>query len=208
MRDRRHKSGASATPRWLGVVVAIALLWTSQARAAETEVYLLRGWFGIFSTGLDTMAEQLKANGIRAEVLGHLSWKTARDAIIEERAAGRNPRLVLVGHSQGADNVIDIARALEPHNIKVDLLVTLAPFMQSKVPDNVVQAVNYYQSPGWGEPLTAVPGFHGKISNINVEGDLSILHVNIDKSPKVQAAILHDIIELSQSKQISSSPGK
>src|SRR5262249_59508192 len=36
--------------------LAIALEWSSVSKA-ETRVYLLRGWFGIFSTGLDTLAE-------------------------------------------------------------------------------------------------------------------------------------------------------
>jgi hypothetical protein len=193
--------------KWFSVVVVIALLWSSNGRAAETEVYLLRGWFGIFSTGLDGIAEQLQAKGVKTEVLGHLAWKSTLDKIIQERAAGKNYLLVLVGHSQGANNIIDVARALEPHDIKVDLLVTLAPFMQDNVPANVVRAVNYYQSPGWGEPLTADPGFHGKLSNINVEGDLNIVHTNIDKNPKVQADIVRDIIDLSQSNNARPRPG-
>jgi hypothetical protein len=191
--------------RWLGPVVACALLWSSQAQAAETEVYLLRGWFGIFSTGLDTMSEKLKAEGIKAETLGHLEWKKAADEIIAERAAGKTPLLVLVGHSQGANNIIDMARLLEPHKIKVDLLITLAPFGQDPVPDNVVRAVNYFRSPGWGEPLAGVPDFHGKISNVNVEGDWTTFHINIDKSPTVQADVLRDIIDLSQGKMGASS---
>jgi hypothetical protein len=38
----------------LGVLCfAIAPLW-SNATKAEIHVYLLRGWFGVFSTGLDS----------------------------------------------------------------------------------------------------------------------------------------------------------
>ena len=40
--------------------------------------------------------------------------------------------LVLVGHSQGANNVIDMARLLERENIPVDLLVTLAPMSRTR----------------------------------------------------------------------------
>jgi hypothetical protein len=50
----------------LGVIcIAIALLWSS-ATKAETRVYLLRGWFGVFSTGLDSLAEELRSKGIKA----------------------------------------------------------------------------------------------------------------------------------------------
>jgi hypothetical protein len=34
------------------------------------------------------------------------------------------------GHSQGGNNVVDMARELAPHNVRVDLLITLVPFLQ------------------------------------------------------------------------------
>ena len=129
---------------------------------AETRVYLLRGWFGVFSTGMDTMAEELRAKGVKAEAIGHLEWKSAALKIVDERAAGITHRIALIGHSQGANNVIDMARELEKHGVVVDLLITLVPWLQDPVPSNVVRAINYYQSPGWGSPLTADPGFKGE----------------------------------------------
>src|SRR5262245_3150356 len=101
--------------------LVIALLWSSTTKA-ETRVYLLRGWFGVFSTGLDSLAEGLRSKGIKAETVGHLAWKTTVSNIIKWRAAGNSGPLVLVGHSQGANNVIDIARLLQRENIPVDLL--------------------------------------------------------------------------------------
>ena len=59
-----------------------------------------------------------------------------------------------------------------------------------------MRAINYYQSPGWGSPLTADPGFKGELSNINVADDQGILHINIDKDPRVQAEILAAIAAL------------
>jgi hypothetical protein len=38
-------------------------------------------------------------------------------------------------------------------------------------PVNVVRAMNYYHSPGWGAPMTADAGYRGKLSNINLGGD-------------------------------------
>jgi hypothetical protein len=109
--------------------------------------------------------------------------------------------LVLVGHSQGANNVIDMARSLEKNKIPVDLLVTLAPFMQDPIPANVVRAINYYQSPGWGAPLTTDRGFHGKLSNVNVADDWTIAHVSIDKSARIHAEISREIVALVQAKE-------
>src|SRR6266851_770045 len=110
------------------LAVAITLLWCNGALGAEPRVLLLRGWFGVFSTGMDSLADELRVKGINAKVAGHLHWATAVEVILRERPADKTGPLVLVGHSQGANNVIDMARALEPHHVAVDLVVTLAPF--------------------------------------------------------------------------------
>lgn len=180
--------------------LAIALLWSSGAVAAEPKVLLLRGWFGVFSTGLDNLADELKAKGVNAEVAGHLSWEASVADILRERASGVTRPLVLVGHSQGANNVIDMARALAAHNVPVDLVVTLAPFMQHPIPANVVHAMNYYQSPGWGSPVAGDASFRGKISNIDVSDDWTITHISIDKSARVKADIAREVLALSQAK--------
>ncbi len=186
---------------WTGVVLAFATLWCNCAVAADTRVILLRGWFGVFSTGLDTLADELKAKGIKAEVAGHLYWSTAVADIVRERAAGKTGPLVLIGHSQGANNVIDAARSLETHHIPVDLVVTLAPLLQEPIPANVVRAINYYQSPGWGAPIAGDSNFHGKLLNVDVAGDPTIFHITIDKSARIHADILREVTALSQSKQ-------
>jgi predicted esterase len=166
------------------------------ALAAGPRVILLRGWFGVFSTGLDKIADQLKALGIEAEVAGHLNWSNEVAQILQKRTGTRSGPLVLVGHSQGANNVIDMARSLEAYNVTVDLLIALSPFMQNPVPANVVKAIDYYQGPGWGQPLEGGKGFHGKIVNINLVDDLTISLIGMDKSAKVQAEILREITAL------------
>jgi hypothetical protein len=183
----------------LGILcVAIALVWSS-ATKAETRVYLLRGWFGVFSTGLDTLATDLRGKGIKAETVGHLAWKTTVSNIVKWHASGNSGPLVLVGHSQGANNVIDMARLLQRENIPVDLVVTIAPAGQDPIPSNVVRAINYYNSPGWGAPITADAGYHGKLTNINLGGDIGLSHMAIDKSPRVQAEVKRAIMAVQQS---------
>jgi len=202
VRDARHSNGGIPGASWLGATMALALLLCGSAFAAQPEVVLLRGWFGVFSTGMDSLADTLKAKGIHAQVAGHLSWKTAVSDILRERAAGKTDPLVLVGHSQGANNVIDMARALAAHNVRVDLLVTLVPLMQNPVPSNVVRAINYYQSSGvWGSPLTVDPGFHGKLANIDVADDPTIFHMSIDKSARIHAEISREIVAAVQAKE-------
>lgn len=180
--------------RCLIVASSLALLWSGAVQAAsEPRVLLLRGWFGVFSTGMDHIADDLKARGIKAEAIGHLSWKAQVARIIQERQAGKTGPIVLVGHSQGANNVIEMAEMLNAQNIKVDLLVTLAPMLQDAVPGNVVRAVNYYQAPGWGAPISGDGQFRGQLANVDLASDISVSHVTIDKSARVQGEILREI---------------
>lgn len=194
-----NRRGAKHVALIGAVGVTLGLLWSSAVRA-ETKVYLLRGWFGVFSTGLDTIADDLNKKGIKAETVGHLSWQSTVSEIVKARAANANDHLVLVGHSQGANNVIDMARQLEKEKIPVDLLVTLAPMMQDPVPRNVAWAINYYHSPGWGAPVSAEPGYRGKLSNVNLGGDVGISHMTMDKSSKIQGEIERAILAVAQPK--------
>jgi len=189
-------NGDGLAVRLLAAIAALGLFAHDGALGAEPRVILLRGWFGVFSTGLDRIADQLKAIRIKAEVAGHLNWSNEVADILRDRAAGHSGPLVLVGHSQGANNVIDMARSLQAYNVTIDLMVTLSPFMQNPVPANVVKAIDYYQGPGWGQPLEADRGFRGKIVNINLVDDPTISHIGMDKSTKVQAEIVQDIIAL------------
>jgi hypothetical protein len=181
-------------------VIALALLWCNCAFAGEARVLMLRGWFGVFSSGLDGLADELKAKGIKAEVAGHLHWEAAVAEILRDRAAGNTGPIILIGHSQGANNVIDMARALEPRKVPVDLLVTLAPLLQNPIPANVVHAINYYQSPGWGQAIAPDPGFHGKINNVNLIGDITVTHVSIDKSERIHSELLREITAVARGK--------
>jgi hypothetical protein len=195
----RNRLQWKAGARWAAAFVMLLLFCTTAV--ADTQVYLLRGWFGVFSTGLDALADELQSKGIKAEAIGHLAWRATVAKIVSDRAAGKTGPLVLVGHSQGANNVIEMARELEKKKIPVDLLVTLAPFMQDSVPGNVVRAMNYYQQGGWGAPLTADKGSRGKIANIDMAGDLISTHVNIDKNARVQGDITREVLALSKIRQ-------
>src|SRR5262249_61944415 len=67
---------------------AIFILWPAFALATGPRVLLLRGWFGVFSTGLDSIADQLKAKGIDAGGAGQLYWATGLTKVLRGRIAG------------------------------------------------------------------------------------------------------------------------
>jgi hypothetical protein len=204
MRRVRFRCRLKTFARWTAAMAAVASLSCSSAQASETRAYLLRGWFGVFSTGMDELASDLKGKGIKAEAIGHLAWKSAISKIVQDKAAGKIGALALIGHSQGAINVIEMAQALKAHKIQVDLLVTLVPAGQNPVPNNVVRAMNFYQSPGWGSAITAEPGFRGKLQNIDLSSELTITHITIDKSAKVQGEIARAILAIPKAKESAS----
>lgn len=187
--------------RWAGAILGVGLLWCEGAFAAEPRAILLRGLFGVFSTGMDGLANELRAEGVDAEAAMYWYWGTAVSDILRERAAGKVRPLVLVGHSQGANNSIELARRLEEAGVPVDLLVTLAPVTPGTIPANVARAVNYYQSPGWGSSLVPGPGFRGKILNNNLGDDWTVYHITLDKTTRIRSAILREVQSLSRAKR-------
>src|SRR5258708_34608120 len=64
------------------LAVAITLLWCNCALAAEPRVLLLRGRLGVVRTGMDTLASQLKAKGIKPEGASDGYWTTASKDIL------------------------------------------------------------------------------------------------------------------------------
>ena len=181
-----------------GVIATGALLWCDDTLAAETRAILLRGYLGLFSDGLDRLAQELRARGINTEVRKHLYWTTAVSDILRERAAGKIGALILIGHSQGGNDAIEIARALEISHVPVDLVVTFDPFRQKPVPANVARAINYYQRGGWGLALVPETGFRGKLVNNDLAADLTITHFNIDNDSRIHADVLREVDTLQQ----------
>src|SRR5690349_2226995 len=78
---------------------------SDQPRAGN--VYLLRGWIGIFSGGIDQLTTSINENGVRAHVYQDDQWKSLTAAIKAKYAnAPEVEPLVLIGHSYGADDAI------------------------------------------------------------------------------------------------------
>ena len=178
---------------WIALFAALGLVSADAAHAAENRVILLRGYLGLFSNGLDKLADELKAKGFDVEVRQHLYWTDVVNDLLRDRAAGKIATLTFVGHSQGGNDAIEIATALSVSHVPVDLIVTLAPVYPKPVPANVARAIDYYQAGGWGSPLTPGQGFRGTLANHNVAGDQSISHFNIAENPRIRAEVVREI---------------
>ena len=172
--------------------------------------YLLRGWIGVFSTGINDLTGKLNDAGVRAHVYQDDQWRAlaTRLADVYADAPDAEP-LVLIGHSYGADDVIRIARRLDDADITVDLLVTLDPVTPPAVPKNVRRAINLYQPNGVfdalpvlrGIPLSAEVGV--ELENWNLRKNRRDLleamnskldHFNIEKKPVVHDAVLTEVL--------------
>jgi hypothetical protein len=161
--------------------------------ASHPHVYLMRGLLNIFSLGMDQLAAQIARNGVDASVYNHSVEETVVDAIAQKYRAGDHGPYILVGHSLGADAVMLMALQLNAQGVPVALVVPFDGTASYAAPANVSCVVNLTQRKY--AYMQAGPGFHGKLSNVDVSGDPTIDHVTIDKSPRLQAMALKEILQ-------------
>ena len=104
-----------------------------------------------YSLGLDVLRDKLRARGVKAttHVEGVLIPHTnvANLAAKAADAARGGSKLLLLGHSMGADAAVKIAGRLAAENLPVDLLIGFDPtkFACPAVPANVRRALCFYQ---------------------------------------------------------------
>ena len=175
---------------------------TAQARA---HVYLLRGLMNIFSLGMDSLAEELSKRGVYATVSNHSEWQSLADQAASNYKARKEDPIILVGHSLGADAVMQMAAYLNRKNIPVALVVPFDGTESYSTPANVGRLVNLtqrkyaYMRPG--------PGFHGSLANVDVSGDTSIDHISIDKSPRLHARAISEVLAVIKGHRVAGPNG-
>ena len=166
---------------------------TATTQDSRPHVYLLRGLLNIFSLGMDQLAAQIARNGIDATVYNHSAEESVFGAIVEKYRGGDHGPYILVGHSLGADAVMVMAQQLNAQNVPVALVVPFDGTESYAAPGNLSCVVNLTQRKY--AYVQAGPGFHGKLSNVDVSSDTTIDHVTIDKSPRLQAVALKEILQ-------------
>ncbi|MCZ7641695.1 MAG: hypothetical protein M5U33_01630 [Pseudorhodoplanes sp.] len=120
-------------------------------------IYLLRGLFGVFSHGIDQLAERLNAQGYSTVLLG---WSDAQKVVSEIEAAhraGDTSHIILIGHSLGSNAAGGIANVLDQKDIPVDLVVTFDVTDPMQASANVGRFINFFQFNGFGRPVTPGP---------------------------------------------------
>lgn len=173
--------------------------------------YLIRGWVGMFSWGVDQLGEKITQEGVASGVFQHSQRDDLIATMSQRYKAARDPEpIILIGHSFGADDCLVIARELGKVGVPVDLIITLDCVYETTVPANVKLCYNYWQKGKFGEdstflrgiPLKQESGARGRLVNVNLLAEGQHLrepdtdHISIDKAPKIHAEILKHIASI------------
>jgi len=162
----------------------------SPTPANAEEVYMIRGFLNVFSNGVNEMARQLNAKGIKARAISNGDWRNISQDIIARNKRGKvSYPIIIAGHSLGGVEAASFANALGGAGVKVSLVIGLDPGFASPKPlgPGIVQVVNY-KIPS-GKNYRAGRGFKGKITTIDVS-KFGADHVGIDKNKKVQRLVI------------------
>jgi hypothetical protein len=156
-----------------------------------TKVYLLRGLMNVFSLGMDDLATKLQADGISATVMNHADSDFVASRLVMAYNSGDHGPIVLIGHSLGADAIVDVANTLARYNIPVALLVLYDGTDQHLIPGNVTTAINYTKH----FMISATPGSRTAVSNVDLSGDPGIDHLNIDTTSSLQTQTVNYVLQ-------------
>ena len=177
----------------VGIVVAFGASPGAAPPQPRAHVYLLRGLLNIFSLGMDTLAKELKGHDVYATVHSYSDWQTLADQAAADYKAGKEAPIVLIGHSLGADAIMEMAAYLGRKSVPVALAVPFDCTKSFAASDNVAHVLNLTH----GGTLTYMRGgrgFHGTLANVDVSSDPDIDHINIDKSPRLHARVVAEIL--------------
>ena len=174
--------------------LAMMLVLGSRAGMAQSRahVYLFRGLADVFSLGMDTLADELNKRGVDASSHSHNDWKTIADKAAANYKAGKEGPIILVGHSLGADAVMEMADYLGDKGVPVALVVPFDATQSFPAPANVARVLNLTQRDY--AHMRPGPGFRGSLRNIDLSGDPKIDHLNIDKVPRLHALVISEVL--------------
>jgi hypothetical protein len=160
----------------------------------RVHVYLLRGLLSIFSLGMDSLAEELKGRDLYATVDSYSDWQTLAERAADDYKAGKEaPIIILIGHALGADAVMEMAAYLGRKGVPVALVVPFDCTKSFAASDNVARVLNLTHG-GTPTYIRGGPGFRGTLANVDVSSDPSIDHINIDKSPRLHARAVAEVL--------------
>jgi Thioesterase domain len=177
----------------VGIMVAFEANPGMAQPQPRAHVYLLRGLLRIFSLGMDTLAEELKGHDVYTTVDSYSDWQTLADQAAADYKARKEAPIILIGHSLGADAVMEMAAYLGRKGVPVALVVPFDCTKSFAASDNVARVLNLTHG-GTPTYMRGGPGFRGTLANVDVSSDPSIDHINIDKSPRLHTRVVAEVL--------------
>lgn len=173
---------------------AAANLATTPAKSSTPLIYVLRGGADIFSTGMDTLADELNKRGIPAESLNFSHWRELVDTVSANYRTRRIP-IIVVGHSWGANSALLMAMELKKSSIPVALMVFYDATASLVMPPNVDWVINFRSSAAIGLDITVTGGygFQGKIDTVDA---MDVDHIQVDKTARLHKQTLDAIAKV------------
>jgi len=176
------------------VVLTTTLAFGSEPvwAGSRAHVYLFRGLADIFSTGMDVLTDELNKRGVYATSHSHTEWKALADQAAANYKAGKEGPIILIGHSLGADAVMEMADYLGDKGVPVALVMPFDGTQSFSAPGNVGRVINFTQRDY--AYMRKGAGFRGTLVNVDVSSDPDIGHLNIDKSPRLHARAISEVL--------------
>ena len=178
------------------LAVGMMLMLGTSPSVAEprAHVYLLRGLLNVFSLGMDTLADELNKRGVYATVDNHTAWQSLADQAAAQYKAGTEGPIIIIGHSLGADAVMEMSAYLGAKGVPVALAVPFDGTQSFAASGNIQRVLNLTQRSY--AYMRKGPSFKGTLVNFDVSSDPSIDHLNIDKSPRLHAKVIGEVLSV------------
>jgi alpha-beta hydrolase superfamily lysophospholipase len=178
-----------------GMIVALGS--SPSVAASRAHVYLLRGLMNIFSLGMDTLSDELNRRGVYATVDGYSGWQSLANEAAANYKAGKEGPIIIIGHSLGADAAMEMANYLGARGVSVALVVPFDGTQSLSAGPGVARVLNLTQRSY--AYMRRGAGFSGTLVNVDVSSDPNIDHLNIDKSPRLHARVISEVLAITGS---------
>jgi hypothetical protein len=176
----------------LSVAAFVAFGSGADGAQSRAHVYLFRGLADVFSTGMDTLTDELNRRGVYATSHSHTDWQALADSAAAAYKAGKEGPIILIGHSLGADAVMEMADYLGDRGVPVALVIPFDGTQSFPASANISHVVNFTQRDY--AYMRKGPGFRGTLVNVDLSSDPDIGHLNIDKSPRLHARAISEVL--------------
>lgn len=173
-----------------------------QATFNHGYVVLLRGLMNIWSRGMDTVAEELQARGVRVHLDNHRHWEELAEELAKKYQSDKSlAPIIIIGHSLGANAAVLMASKLGRFGVPVRLIIGFDGMAHTEdtvaiVSYNVQEVLNFYNSKLLGIEMIPGKGFSGKIDNVDVQGIRGAGHLKLDKNPELQARAILAVLQV------------